>query len=352
MYGTSRFDRLWRGDVVKRVKRITFIAWTRFEQRSEALAQHLGSTMHFIYHEKHGKRLQLPLRYLVQGLHTWDVLRRERPDIVFVQNPPILCVLVAFIYAEIHRAKYVIDSHTGAFFPPWGWFLWLHRMLSRRAITTIVHNKSQEKIVKTWGCHTFVLSDYPGPKPVGECFPLDGKFNVAVASSFGKDEPLDIVFAAASRLAEVCFYITGDSNRIAPSLLSKKPNNCYLTGYLPYEQYLGLLKKAHAIITLTTRNHTLLSGAYEAVSLGTPLITSDWPILRDQFPKGVVHVPNTVEGIYHGLLKAQAKNDTLRLGMEKLRGRLQHEWKHKFEQLRHYINLSPVGGEGGSFSLS
>lgn len=331
MDGTSGFGRFWRA---KGVKRITFIAWIRFQQRSELLAHHLGATMHFIYYGKRGKRLELPLRYLVQALRTWRVFRQETPGVVFVQNPPIFCVLVAFIYARIHRATCVIDSHTGAFFPPWRWSLWLHRMLSRSALTTIVHNKSQEKILKTWGCHTFVLSDYPGPRQEGEPFSLDGQFNVAVVSSFAPDEPLDAIFGAATRLPEARFYVTGDSNRIPPPLLTKKPNNCCLTGYLPYQRYLGLLRGVDVIIVLTTRDHTLLSGGYEAVSLGTPLITSDWPVLKDQFSIGTVHVQNTAEGIYEGVRQAQVEHDTLQQDMLRLRDRLQSEWQKSFEELQ------------------
>lgn len=73
-------------------------------------------------------------------------------------------------------------------------------------------------------------------------------------------------------------------------------NNCRLTGYLPYDRYVGLLRGVDVILDLTSQDHTLLMGAFEAVSLGTPLIVSDWPILRDYFSLGTVHVPNTVEG--------------------------------------------------------
>lgn len=256
---------------------------------------------------------------------------------IFVQNPPIFSVLLAFIYARIHRAQYVIDSHTGAFFPPWSWLPGLHRLLSRKALTTIVHNMSQEKIVKCWGCHTFVLSDYPGPRPDSERFPLDGRFNVGVVSSFAQDEPLDLLFEAASRLPEVQFYVTGDANRIESSLLAQKPHNCLLTGYLSYGRYIGLMREVDVIIALTTRNHTLLSGAYEAVSLGTPLITSDWPVLRDQFSIGTIHVQNTVEGIFEGVRQAQGEHDTLRRDIRTLRDRLQNEWKKSFEELQSLI---------------
>lgn len=312
-----------------------FIAWTRYHQRTERLAQRLDTQVHFIYYGHQGRILQAPVRYLVQGWKTWRILRHERPELVFIQNPPIFCVLVVFIYARCYRAKYVIDSHTGAFLSRrWNWTLWLHRMLSHKALMTIVHNKSQEKIVKGWGCPAFVLSDYPGPVSDGERFVLDGQFNVAVVSSFAKDEPLDVVFEAASRLPEVNFHVTGDSNRIASHLLAKKPDNCFLTGYLPYERYLGLLREVDVIIALTTRDHTLLSGAWEAISLGTPLITSDWPILKDYFSLGTVHIPNTAEGVCRGVRKVQIEYFTLQQDILRLRDRLKYEWELKFRELQ------------------
>jgi glycosyltransferase involved in cell wall biosynthesis len=207
-------------------------------------------------------------------------------------------------------------------------------MLSRRALTTIVHNESQGKIVKGWGCRYCVIAFTPGDYSSSEDFPLDGQFNVAVVSSFAPDEPLNAVFDAASRLPEARFYFTGDSKRIPPALLAKKPNNCCLTGYLSYERYLGLLGGADAIMVLTTRDHTLLMGGFEAVSLGTPLITSDWPTLKDYFPIGAIHVPNTVEGIYEGVRQAQVEHDTLKRDILKLRDRLQNEWEKRFEELQ------------------
>jgi len=323
----------------------TFIAWTRYHRRSELLAQHLGATLHFIYNGRLGKLWQTPVRYLVQARRTWRVLRQERPDVVFVQNPPIFCALVASLYARRYGARYVIDSHTGAFLSPkWRWSLGLHRMLSRRALTTIVHNRSQEKIVNRWGCRYCVLAFTPGDYPAGEHFSLDGQFNVAVISSFREDEPLDVVFEAAGLLPEVSFYVTGDYTRIATSLLAKKPDNCRLTGFLPYERYVGLLREVDAAMVLTTQDHTLLMGGFEAVSLGTPLIVSHWPLLRDFFSLGTVHVPNTVEGICEGVRRAQREQTVLQRGILILREQLRSEWEQQFAELRHSLREHTVSG--------
>lgn len=321
--------------------KITYIAWLRYQRRSDLLARKLGSTIHFISHGQRGKLLQAPMRYAVQGRQTWHALRLERPDIIFVQNPPIFAVLVASLYARCYGARYIIDSHTGAFLGlKWGWSVGLHRWLSRGALTTIVHNTDQEEVVKRWGCDCLLLTDPLGDYPFGEPFQFHGDFSVAVVGSFGADEPVDVVFEAARQLIDACFYLTGNPGRLENRLLAKKPENCILTGYLPDDRYIALLRGADCVVVLTSRDHTLLSGANEAVSLGTPLITSDWPVLRDYFSQGTVHVPNTVEGVCEGVRRAQREQARLRQEILLLRQQLEAEWECKFIELLQLLQSS------------
>jgi hypothetical protein len=131
----------------------------------------------------------------------------------------------------------------------------------------------------------------------------------------------------------VNFYVTGDANLAAPSLLARKPDNCHLTGFLSYDRYIGLLQSADVILDLTTRDHLVLSGGFEAVFLGKPLIVSDWSILRDTFPLGTVHIPNTVEGVCQGVRQARAEHKTLQRDVLRLRDQLENEWNQKLEEL-------------------
>jgi glycosyltransferase involved in cell wall biosynthesis len=320
-------------------KRI-FIVWAGYHRRSDLLAQHFGATIHYVYYGRMGQLLQAPVRYLVQAWRTWLILYRERPDIIFVQNPPIFAVLVASLYTRIFGGRYVIDSHTGAFLSPkWSWSVGLHRMLSRGALTTIVHNESQGRLVQRWGCPYIVLAFTPGDYPAGESYPLGEKFNVAVICSFDADEPLEILFEAAGHLKEACFYLTGDAQRIDRRLLMKKPENILLTGYLSYNSYIGLLRNTSAIMDLVNNEHTLLMGAFEAVSLGVPLIVSDWPLLRNYFSQGTVYTPNTVEGICEGVRRMRGGHAQFQRGILLLQEQLQVEWTHKFEELQQLLSM-------------
>jgi glycosyltransferase involved in cell wall biosynthesis len=316
----------------------TFIAWTRYDRRPELLARQLGATLHYVAWGRRGSPVWTAARYMIQAAQTWRILQHERPDVVFAQNPPIFCGLIAACYARCYRARYVIDSHSGAFLSPkWRWSAGLHQWLARGAVTTIVQNAPLAEVVRSWGCHVSLLGFTPGEFPKGELYPLSLRFNVVVISTYAEDEPLEVVFEAAGQLPDVTFYVTGDANKLSARLLAKKPRNCRLTGYLGDGHYIGLLRAADAVIDLTTHDNTLLMGAYEAVALGTPLITSDWPVLRDYFSRGAIHIANTVEGLCGGVRRAQHEHAALARDIVILREQLQNEWTHRFAELRHVL---------------
>jgi len=318
--------------------RIAFVVWTRFDRHSELLARQLGAEMHFIYCGQQGSVLQAPLRYALQALRTWQTLSRDRPDVVFVQNPPIFAVLVTLVYSRCYGARYFISSHSAAFLSPkWRWSIGLQRALSRRAAATIVHNRYQERIIAAWGCPHCVLGFIPGSYPPGEHTTLPAQFNAAVISSAAEDEPLSVVFKAAASLPEVDFYVTGDSTRLSSQLLANKPGNCRLTGFLSYDRYIGLLRAVDVIVDLTTRDDTLLCGAIEAVSIGKPLVLSDWPILRECFPLGAVHVQNSVEDLLRGIRESQRDHAALQRDILRLHEQLCAEWDRKLGELQRIL---------------
>lgn len=53
----------------------------------------------------------------------------------------------------------------------------------------------------------------------------------------------------------------------------------------------------------------------EAMALGQPLITSDWPLLRETFAGGTLHVDNSAAQIAAAVVEAVRERDTLRAEM-------------------------------------
>ncbi|NJN92866.1 MAG: glycosyltransferase family 4 protein [Anaerolineales bacterium] len=106
---------------------------------------------------------------------------------------------------------------------------------------------------------------------------------------------------------------------------------------MPDNQYLGLFRAVDAALALTTRNYTLQRGGCEAVSLGKPLLTSDWPFLREFFARGTVYVTNTPDGIREGITALQARHRQLGGEMVAFRDERRQEWGAQFAQLRQFL---------------
>lgn len=306
-----------------------FLAWAKpsHSRRSQLIAQRLGIPLRRI-HVLKMKPYLAPLRYAAQAVLTLATLFRERPRLVFVQNPPIFAPLFAWLYCALTGSGLVIDSHTDAVQGPlWQWSWGLHGWLSRRALTTLVTNAHLQGVVQGWGAVSHVITDVPSDLPAGAPYPLEHPFNVVLVSSFAPDEPLDAVIAAARGLPEVGFYVTGDPVQGFKRLPKDLPANLHLTGFLPDDRYYGLLRSAQAVMALTTEDHTNQRGACEAVWLNRPVITSDWPFLREAFHRGTVHVDNTPDGIRLGVQRMQAEHARLSAEIQLLQAERRRQWE-------------------------
>ncbi len=319
-------------------KRWLFIAWAPYSRRSAVFAQALGGKLHCIHYLRFQSPLHAPAKYILQAMRTWQVLSSERPQVIHVQNPPFICALIVNLYCWVSGARFVLDHHSAAFARVWDWALPLQKFLARRAVTNIVTNEHWANIVRTWGAHALIMGDPFLPLPPAEAFAVSPGFNIAFVSTFAPDEPLESVIEAARHAPQAHFYITGNASRKPKSFFDALPPNVTCTGFLPEAQYTGLLQAVDAVMVLTTRNHTLQLGGCEAVSMGQPLITSDWPFLREFFPIGTLYVDNTPATIHSGILKIQQEHHRLRTEMKTFRDSARHIWEAQLWQLHQLVN--------------
>jgi hypothetical protein len=289
-----------------------------------------------VYWESLGSRPHTVwLKYLGQTVRTWRILAAERPSAVFVMTPPVVAALVVWLYCATRRCAFVMDAHTAAFLHPrWRHFQWLQFWLCRRAATTIVHNDHLRGLVERHGGHATVVADIPVRYDQSEPYPLAGAFNVAIVCSFNPDEPIAEILAAAAQLPDVQFHMTGNPKSLDPALARALPPNVRLTGFLSTGAYGFLISNADAVMTLTTRDHTMLRGAWEAVYQATPVIVSDWPILRESFDAGAVHVDNTPGGIARAVEQLRANLPRYRDEVLALRERKEQRWASVRDTLR------------------
>ena len=307
--------------------RPTYISWAPHCSRSDNTARELGGVSHMVYWQSLGSSVSTVwLKYIGQAIRTFRVLNADRPDVVFVMTPPVFAVLTVALWCLLHRVPYVVDAHTAAFaHPRWKYLQWLHNALCRGAATTIVTNDHLAERLREAGARSTVVRDVPIKYPTTDAFRPEGDFSVAVVCSFNYDEPIGEILEAAEKLPDVQFYMTGKPKGEHKS--RRIPSNVTLTGFLSTEAYGSLLSKSDAVLTLTTRDHTMLRGAYEAVYQGTPVIVSNSPLLRQSFDRGAIHVDNTPGSIVAAVQDMQRRHEYYKAEVRLLRDKKYRAWE-------------------------
>jgi glycosyltransferase involved in cell wall biosynthesis len=298
--------------------------------RSAALARELGiADARFITAGSGKGLLSALVRYPRQLVATIGALFGRRPRSVLVQHPPSPAVWVVALYALLTGARYLIDIHSDGFQRDrWLRPLWLTRLVARRAAGVLVTDPYWARTVEDWGGRVIVNPDVPTTFDRDPAYPLEGGFSVAVVNTWAADEPLAAIMAAAAELPDVTFHVTGRADgRVAA--LGILPPNVRFTDFLPEPTYYALLGSASAVMCLTTRDHTMQRGACEALSLGRPIITSDWPLLRDYFDRGTVHVAATPDAIRDGVARMRREYDRHLAAITNLREIRRRDWEER-----------------------
>jgi glycosyltransferase involved in cell wall biosynthesis len=321
--------------------RTSFITWYPHCRRSDTIAAALGASSHLIHYLGFRRPLHAPVKYVLQTVATLRILRRERPDVVLVAAPPIFAALPVLLYAWIAQdTRVVIDAHTGVFaHRRWSWLLPLTRAVFRQADAVIVTGGHLAHMVRSWGARAVVIGTVPVVFGPGRSpHPCNGP-RVVVVNSFAVDEPLDELLQAAARLNQVCFFVTGDTALARREWLEGRPENLSFTGFVSEQEYAGLLRAADAVVVLTTHDHTMQRGGYEAMALGKPLVTSDWPLLRETFSRGTVHVRPVAAEIVAGIARALESRHSLSGQMITLREEHEREFQSRLAELKEAVGF-------------
>jgi len=326
--------------------KIVFLVWAPHSIRAKNLSERLDAQLYLLSY-KFKKKIYSPIKYLKLFQNTLFILEKERPQIIICQIPPIFCALAAIVYRYLTGAKcnIAIDVHTGAFDKPWLYLRPLNKWIMKKVCMIIVSNyELKNNICSDAKRKTLVLEDplsyfEPGKeKKQKKGEQKNGKFfKVAVISSFAPDEPLAEILDAATTMPEILFYITGDKSNAANHLLGKELNNVIFTGFLDYNDYISILQGVNAIVVLTKRNKTMLAGAYEALALEKPLITSDWPPLKRYFYKGTIHVDNSAKEIREGIEIVRKRAEEIAKDISDLRIERINQWNERFMTFKHFL---------------
>ncbi len=315
--------------------RLELLTWDPVCQRSTSFAERLQQPLHTIHYLAYRRPIVAPIKYPAQFVSTLRLLRKLRPDVTVVSNPPPFAALTAWMHHRAYGGTFVVDAHTGVFLEPkWKAFAPLNKFLMRRAAMTLVTNDGLSETVRRWGGRPFILPDpLPRLDARGTRFPFaTGRFNVAAIFSFYEDEPIDELLAIRDFPEDMEIFVTGDSSKVGARARERLSPRMHLTGFLDRRSYDALLQQCDAALVLCTRPHTMLCGAYEAASTERPLLTSQSAAMGAVFTKGTVFVENTTRDIERGLREIHRRRHELTLEMHQLRAELHDDWNRRFAQ--------------------
>jgi hypothetical protein len=286
---------------MKKKPYIIYLAWAPYNRRAECFAKQLDAELCLISYFKYRSPKWVPIKYPLMAIKTLVVLSQKRPTIIFAMSPPLFCALFVFLWCLCFKSRFVIDAHTGSLISkPWIKLKGLHQFLCRRAIITIVTNPYLVQLVESWGSHSIAMNP-PIVFPERKTVKLRGNHNVLFVNSFASDEPLTEILEAAKVLPNVNFYITGDCSIAPKKLINQSLSNVIFTDFIPYVEYIQLMQSVDGILCFSKRDYTLLSGGEEALFIGKPLLTFDFPFLKQFFSEGTVFVEQTVKSIHEGV---------------------------------------------------
>jgi glycosyltransferase involved in cell wall biosynthesis len=319
-------------------KRI-WITWER-QRRNRTLSAAMNAKLFEI-----DIRANRYLRYIVSSMITLFTLIRERPEIVFVQNPSIVLATIAIAYCRLFRTKIIVDAHNAGIFPFDGkkwWATKLTVLLLQTADLTIVSNSALAKYVIEMRGRAIVLPD-PIPHFLNTISHkmLKGRCNVLFICTWAADEPYIEVFKAARQLDDdIVIYVSGHSKGREKEISGGIPHNVVLTGFLSEDEYVKLLYECDVILDLTTRENCLVCGAYEAVAAEKPLIVSNTKALKEFFVSGTVYTGNTYMDISRNIVIACGIRNRLCEEMKELKKKMTDEWAQQRLELEESLKYA------------
>jgi glycosyltransferase involved in cell wall biosynthesis len=256
------------------------------------------------------------LRYPLCLFKTLFIFLKQKPKLIFVQNPSIVLALFAVQYGALFRLPIIVDAHNAGIYPCNGAIQWANMVtayLMRHAAHTIVTNSTLADYVMSKGGRPLVIPD-PVPEfdyPI-KSRKLQGRFNILFVCSWASDEPFYEVMRAAELVGkDVYIYFTGKSGGKESKYGAPLPDNVVLTGFLSEDNFIELMYSSDIVLDLTTREDCLVCGAYEALSLEKPMIISNSKALKDFFHKGAIYTDNTSADLAMRINEAVASIDYL-----------------------------------------
>jgi len=280
---------------------VLFILWGPFGFRADELADAIRArrvNLTVLY----GPRYYAPIRYLVLFLKTLLLLRRESPDVVYAQNPPIFCPFACLIYARLARKRLLVDHHSiwqvKTLGGPVGIVIgFLEKFVVISAAgNTAPHSEWGERLREMGGRRVKVIHDYVPRNPYARDDSIRRKYSssgvICIAAHGGHPlEMMEVEGAAASRVKGLTLLVSGPEEKLSGRMerIRSLANVRYL-GFLPRDQYERLKASCDFAVNVTREPHTLSHVLFEFAASGLPTVTSRQAVVEEVFGDSIAYI--------------------------------------------------------------
>ena len=315
-----------------------WIAWEK-QRRTLELSNALGVKLYLIL----SKRTAL-LRYIDASLRTMLILLRDRPGCLIIQNPSIVLAFLVSVLKPLFKYRLVVDRHSNFLLGKTQYnlldrlFFLISDYSIRKADLTIVTNENLKKLIEAKGGKGLVLPDkLPNPR-VSLANDRHKSNIVTFVCTYSSDEPyLEVIRAASLLDKNIRVHITGNDKKVDSKIFEGLPENITITGFIPDKEYDELLQKSDIIMDFTKLENCMVCGAYEAVAMGKPLITSNTNVLKEYFTKGSLHIDHSPQSIRDAVMKVYGDYEEYREGINQLKKDIDKKWSMKFNELKTFL---------------
>jgi len=285
-----------------------------------------------------------PFRYVLMMMLTLIKLSRTKPDIIIAQNPPIFLPITCWVYSLLAKNLLIIDHHC----------IWSEKAFQNLILKKIIANFEKFLITKVklnlsphdvWSKKLQILGgitktnvqtliDYVEEvsiKKVNKEKFCKTKYLIVYPGGTGAKERPEIAIEAIKKLNNITLVITGKKEYLK-KVLDYESSKIIFSGFLPDEEYFGLMKEANCILNITDEPNTIPHFLYEVVAVSRPIISSLNKPIFQVFDNSIYMIQkNTPEQLTKAItyLLANEKEWTqkVRIIHSKLRERRQREIK-------------------------
>jgi len=316
--------------------KILCLTWTPTGSRRMHDLSSILSAEEWNYSVFYRVKLLSPIRYVIQAIRTFIMLVESKPEVVFVQNPPIFAALTCVIYGRIYRVKIIIDHHS----------VWsMGEIITNPVVKSFINSVEKFCVSRAYlnttytDCWEYVLIRIGAKKALtiydfvdeewveeadftfAERLPKEGKVVVMSCGGGHALERPDLLFEACRDL-NVTLVITGRKRFLRKHIRKAHElnvENVVFAGFLSDREYRGLIASCDFVADLSLQPYGIPHVVTEALAAGRPIILGRNPAVEKLLGKDCPFVipENDVDTIRRAFVLAfENQKDYVKLAAE------------------------------------